>query len=422
MLRSLLLDLRPLETRAFRHWWLGSALSMFGTQLTSFALLYYVWVRTHDAALVGAVAVAEAVATIGAALFGGSLADRLDRHRVVLLTRSGQLASSLALAGIVVVPTRATIPLVFVLVAVSSGFGALGAPANRSFPALLLPPRHLAAGLALNRVAGQLSLLTGPLLAGAISAAWGVQVCFLIDAGTFAVALLSLLAVPALPPGDDGATGPRLRGIRGGVRLVVGSPVLLGAFATDIAATVLAMPVALFPVINDQEYGGSALTLGLFAPAIGLGGLVAATLSGRVTATARPGRLMLVSAAGWAAAIGCFGLGHVLWVGLGFLAIAGACDTVTVVSRTSIVQHAVPDSVRGGVNALDYLVGVSGPQLGNFRAGLVASATSGATSAALGGLASLAAIAGLAAALPALSQEPAHAPGSAEARQGRTRR
>ena len=167
---------------------------------------------------------------------------------------------------------------------------------------------------------------------------------------------------------------------------------LLGAFATDLAVTVLAMPAALFPVVNDQVYGGSPLTLGLFAPAIGLGGIVAGALSGRVTSSPRQGRLMLVSAGVWAGALVCFGLTSTLGVALACLAVAGAADTVTVVSRTSIVQHAVPDAVRGRVGALDYLVGVSGPQLGNVRAGLVASATSGATSAVLGGLASLAAV------------------------------
>jgi MFS family permease len=182
---------------------------------------------------------------------------------------------------------------------------------------------------------------------------------------------------------------------------VLGSPVLLGAFATDLAATVLAMPVALFPVVND-EHGGSAITLGLFAPAIGLGGIVAAGLSGRVTSTARPGRLMLVSAGVWGLALACFGLAPVLWLGLLCLAVAGAADTVSVVSRTAIVQHATPDPARGRVNALDYLVGVSGPQLGNFRAGLVASATSGAASAALGGLAALVAVAAVAAGSPSL--------------------
>jgi predicted MFS family arabinose efflux permease len=196
--------------------------------------------------------------------------------------------------------------------------------------------------------------------------------------------------------------GPDLRGLSAALRVVTGNPVLLGAFATDLAATVLAFPFALFPVINDQVYGGSPVTLGLFAPAVGLGGLLASALSGPMTRSPRPGRLMLVASALWATSLAAFGMGHVLWVALACLAVAGAADSVSVVTRSSLVQHATPDAARGRVGAIDFLVGVSGPQLGSFRAGLVASATSGATSAVIGGVASLVALAVVAATTPSL--------------------
>jgi MFS family permease len=156
-------------------------------------------------------------------------------------------------------------------------------------------------------------------------------------------------------------------------------------------------------------YGGSVVTLSLFAPAIGLGGIAAGSLSGRVSTSAQQGRLMLCSAAVWAGSLACFGLSHALWLALAFLVVAGAADTVTVISRTSIVQHATPDALRGRVNAIDYLVGVSGPQLGNFRAGLVASSTSGASSAFLGGAASLLALVAISVGTPSLRRYRAEA-------------
>jgi len=390
--RGYLLDVRPLrESPTFRAWWLGSALSTFGSQLTAFALLYYIWSTTHEAALVGGVALAQLVATVIGALLGGALADRLDRRQLVLWTRVGQLLGSVVLA-LVVINGNSAVPLIYLVAAVQTGFGAAGSPANRSFTARLLPSERLSAGLALSRLADQISLLVGPVAAGLITVTVGIRACFLVDAATFVPAMYGVARLPSMLP-ENSLARPGLSGVRGGVRLVFATPVLLGAFATDIAATVLAMPLALFPVINDQVYGGSPVTLGLFAPAIGLGGIVAGALSGRVTSSPRQGRLMLVSAGAWGTAIAGFGISHLLWVGLVFLAVAGAADTVTVISRTSIVQHTVPDSLRGRVNALDYLVGTSGPQLGNFRAGMVASATSGATSAVLGGFASLVGIA-----------------------------
>jgi MFS family permease len=402
--RGLLLDVRPLrESPTFRAWWTGSAVSLFGGQLTSFAVLYAVWTLTHSPAQVGGVAVAELGPTVVGALAGGSLADRLDRRRLLLVTRSGQLVCSLALALLVVVGTASVLAL-YAAVAVQSLFAAAGAPANRSFPARLLPPGRLSAGLALDRVAGQASLLAGPVVAGLVTAAWGVQVCFLVDAGTFVLAMYGVARLPATRPAPAGDPSGRHGGpgLLSGLRFVLSGPVLLGAFATDAAATVLAMPWALFPVVNDQVYGGSPVTLGLFGPAVGLGGIVAGALSGPVTASPAQGRLMLASAAVWGAALAGFGLSRELGVALACLAVAGAADTVTVVARTSIVQAATPDALRGRVSALDHLVGVCGPQVGNLRAGLVASATSGAASAALGGLACVVAVATVAVLTPSL--------------------
>ncbi len=407
--RGLLVDVRPLaESRAFRAWWLGSSLSVLGGQLTSFALIYYVWSTTHRAELVGGVALAQVVPTVLAALLGGALADRGDRRRLVIVTRAGQLIGSLLLA-VVVTTGSASIPLLYLVVAVETGFGAAGAPANRSFTARLLPGPRLTAGLALSRLADQVSLLAGPMVAGVVITLWNVQACFVIDAITFLAAMYGTYRLPVMRP-DEALARPDLRGLRGAVRLVVSTPVMLGAFLTDLAATVLAMPFALFPVINEQVYGGSVVTLALFAPAVGLGGIAAGALSGRVTSSRRLGRLMLCSATVWAASLVCFGSAHTLWVGLAFLAVAGAADTISVVSRSSIVQQATPDSLRGRVNALDYLVGVSGPQLGNFRAGLVASATSGASSALLGGVASLMALGAIALSTPSLRRYEAGSP------------
>ena len=399
--RGLLADVRPLrESPAFRAWWLGSSVSVLGSQLTTFAVAYDVWSVAHQPALVGGVALAALVPTVAGALLGGPLADRLDRRSLVLRTRAGQLAVAVALTGLSVAGA-ASVPVLYLAVALQTFFAALGAPANRSFPARLLPPGRLGAGLALGRLADQVSLLAGPFLGGLLTTTVGVQACFAIDAVTFVAALYGVAALPAMRP-ESVPGAPDLRGARAALGLVARTPVLLGAFATDLAATVLAMPVALCPVVNAERYGGSAVTLGLFAPALGLGGIAAGALSGRFTTSGRQGRVMLVSAAGWAGAIAGFGLAPGLGVALAFLVLAGAADTVSVISRTSLVQHATPDDVRGRVNALDYLVGVSGPQLGNFRAGLVAAATSGAASAALGGFAALAVVAVVAVATPAL--------------------
>jgi len=414
---SLLLDLRPLrENPTFRRLWAGSAISGLGTQIASFAVLYLVWERTQNAALVGMIGIAQAVPMFAFALAGGRLADAIDRRTLVLAARLGQLTASAALALIVIVGVDGIWPI-FLVIAVQSGLGAVSAPASKTFAVRLLSGEQLGAGLAVTNMVFQASMLIGPLIGGLLIAAGGVGVCLAVDAVTFLAALYGVARLPRMLPerADPAAgspagvaTGPgtaRDKGAAGilvALRLIRREPILIGVFLADVSATVLSMPIALFPVINAQEYGGSALTLGLFTPALAVGGVLMGTFSGRLTRASRQGMVMLVAGAVWGLALAGFGLVHSLWFALPALAIAGAADVASVVSRGTIVQRVTPDAFRGRVNALDYLVGAGGPQLGNLRAGLVASATSGATSAVLGGLAAAVGAVTIGFALPTL--------------------
>ena len=236
-------------------------------------------------------------------------------------------------------------------------------------------PALLPAGVALDVVAFQIGLLAGPALGGVIVGAWGVGWCLAIDALTYLGSLYGVLGLPAMRP-EPSDEAPGWRRALAGAKHVMKMPVLRGAFATDLAATLLVMPVSLFPAINDLRFGGRPETLGLFMSAIAVGGVVASLLSGRSSRSRRPGRVMLAAAATWAVGLLGFGLAEVLWLALFSLAVAGAADTLSVTSRGTIVQLQTPDSLRGRVTALDHLVGATGPDVGNMRGGFVASLTS----------------------------------------------
>ena len=168
--------------------------------------------------------------------------------------------------------------------------------------------------------------------------------------------------------------------------------------ATDLSATLLAMPIALFPLVNEIRFGGDPQTLGLFLSAVAVGGITAGLLSGTVTRRRRAGLVQLAAAAVWGLALAGFGLAGPLWLALGCLAVAGAADTVSVVTRSALVQLETPDAYRGRVSSVEHVIGVAGPELGNFRGGLLASATSASFSLVFGGLSALLAIAAVAAA------------------------
>ncbi len=175
-----------------------------------------------------------------------------------------------------------------------------------------------------------------------------------------------------------------------------------GALLTDLATTVLSMPISLFPLVNAERFGDDPRTLGLFLTALAAGGVAASVLSGAFTRLPRPGLVMLAGSGTWGIALTCFGLAPNRWVALAFLVLAGAADTVAVVSRSTIVQLHTPDDLLGRVAAAEQIVGQAGPDLGNMRGGLVADATSGRTALAAGGLLCVAAVALIGTATPGL--------------------
>jgi hypothetical protein len=244
-------------------------------------------------------------------------------------------------------------------------------------------------------------MLLGPALAGLVLARSGLTACYLLDAASVAVALYGIGRLPTMRP-EGTAARVGLRATWDGWRFLLRRPVLGGAVATDLAATVLAMPVALFPALNQERFGGDPRTLGLFLSAVAVGGTAAGLASGTFTRAARPGLVLLGAAATWAGALAGFGLVAGPAPTLGCLAVAGAADTVAVISRGTLVQLATPDAYLGRVVSVENVVGVGGPGIGNARAGAVAGLTSASTAAVTGGLACLAVLAVLYAAVPGL--------------------
>lgn len=389
--RHAFLDLSPLRTApVYRRLLFGQALSGLGGQLALVAVLFQVWDATGSPVWTGAVGMAHALPLMVFGLFAGAMVDRRDRRRVYLTAMTGQAVCSLLLAA-----QAFFLPLpvagLLAVVAAQGCFGAAAAPAARTFLPRLLPPEQLAAGLALTRVGFQTAMLAGPALGGLVLGLWGAGTCYAIDAVSFCAALYGAFGLPAVRP--EGVTSrPGVRGVLDGLAFLVRAPVVRAALVTDLAATVLSMPVSLFPLVNAERFGNDPRTFGLFLSAVAAGGVVASVLSGTFTRRARQGVVMLVGATAWGGALTAFAFAPDPWVGLGFLVVAGAADTVSVVARSTVVQLTTPNAMLGRVSAAEQIVGQGGPEVGNLRGGLVAAATSGTVALAGGGLACVAVV------------------------------
>jgi MFS family permease len=411
---SLIADIRPLrESPAFRRLWAGTTVSSAGSSFTGFAVMLQVYDLTHSPLAVGLVGVAQVVPILLIGLLGGSVTDTIDRRKLVLVTSSCLAAVSAAFAA-QAFAGLGLVWLLYALVAVQSSLTAIDRPARATFIPSLLPASQLSAGLALNQLSFQITLTVGPALAGLIAATphLGLRACYLVDTISFGAALYGVARLPAMRP-QPNARRPGPRAVAEGVRFIRRSQVLAGAFLADLNATVFGLPVALFPAINAERFGGNPVTLGLFTTAIGVGGLASAGLSGPLRHVRRPGRAMLWTVAIWGAAFAGFALASTLWLTLSLLAVAGAADAFTVVFRGTIVAAITPERLRGRVMAADYVVGAGGSQLGSLEAGALGSLTSPVISAFTGGLVTVVGALVLGLVLPAFTRYRREPDGSA---------
>lgn len=380
---------------------MSGLLSGVGSQMTNFAVLLQVFRLTHDSFAVGLVGLSIAVPGVVVALLGSSVSDGVDRRTLVLLATVSQAALSgllfwQASSGL------ADVSLLYVVVAVSAAVRGLSTPARRTFMANLLSQEQLGSGAAWQTLTMHLSLTAGPALAGVLTALVGLQSCYLVDSVSFLFALYAVARLPRMRP--EGARRPGWTATREGFSFVWSDRPILGALLADASATVFGMPVALFPAIDAARFSGNPETLGLMTTALAVGGVIGSILSGPTGRALKRGRGMLIAGAVWGGGLVGFGLAHVFWLVFMTLVVAGVGDVTAVVFRTALIQERTPDELRGRVSAAEHAVGAGVPQLGNFRAGLVASVTSPGLSAVGGGLGVIFAAGLIALVLPAFRE------------------
>jgi MFS family permease len=397
-LQLAIVDITPLRRhRDFRLLFAGRLVSFFGSMITSVAVPYQVYQLSHSTLLVGALGLVELAALVGFAMLGGALADATDRRKMVLLSEAGLMAGSLLMAW------NATLshPMLWLIFGVALLWGSLDALQRPSLDGLL--PRlvdrdELPAAGALSSLRGTVGMIAGPAIGGILIAVAGLPVTYLVDVATFLVGLGCLAMMSAVTPPVD-AERPSLRRVVEGIRYARSRPELIGTYVVDIVAMLFGMPMALFPAIAQNLGGASVLGLLYAAPAAG--SLVFYATSGWAKRVHRHGMGVIAAAIAWGLAIIGFGVVPGLAAALAFLALAGAADAMSGLFRSVIWNQTIPDSLRGRLASIELLSYSIGPTLGNFEAGVVASAFSVRTSIISGGVLCVIGCVLCAAALPA---------------------
>jgi MFS family permease len=405
----LLPDTAPLrESRSFRLLWIGQLISLSGSQLRLVALPYQIFLLTGSSFAVGLIGVFQAVPLLLLSLFGGVIADAVDRRRLLLITQVGLAAVSLSLA-IATQAGVATVPLLYVLTAVGACFSALDNPTRASLAPTLVERRLIRAAMALNQTIFQFALVFGSVLAGIIIARFGLAGAYWIDVGSFAAAFI-MVWLMRTPPRVVAERQPVLRSLLEGVRYLGVTRILLATMSLDFLATFFGSPRALFPYYADRVFHVGPEGLGLLYASMGAGALVAAVASGWTARVQRQGLTVLVAVAVWGLSIALFGVLDERWfvLALVLLAVANGADAVSSIFRGTILQLIVPDALRGRLNAINIMFVLGGPQLGQFESGAVAALWSPMASVVSGGVACVASVVAVAAWIPEIVRYRAH--------------
>ncbi|MFH8519781.1 MFS transporter [Streptomyces gelaticus] len=389
-------DLTPLRSSPdYRRLWFGNTVSWIGQGMTSLAVSLQVYDITGSALSVGLIGFCSFLPLVVFGLYGGAVADTIDRRKLGLASSAGSFVLSLVLVAITLAGVE-QVGLLYAIVGLQAACFAVNAPARSSMIARLLPPEQLPAANALTSMTGTTGTLVGPMLGGLVVGWWGYRAAYTVDALTFTASLYAMWRLPAMLPERKEGAGDKRASVADGLRFLGTRPNLRMTFFTDLCAMLLAHPRALFPVVAVLWYGGDAKTTGLLVAAPALGALLGGVFSGWLGRIRRHGLAVLLAVACWGTAIALFGLTRQLWLGLLFLALAGCADTTSMVFRNTMLQAAVPDEMRGRLQGVFIVVVAGGPRLGDFLAGSVADLTSPALAVTGGGIACVVAVALLA--------------------------
>ncbi|MFJ6392303.1 MFS transporter [Streptomyces sp. NPDC091972] len=368
-MRAAALDPRPLSVAAFRRLLLAQAAAYVGTMVTAVTVPVQVYALSHSSLYVGYTGLAGLLPIVVFGLYGGAVADRVDRRRLYLWASVGTWLITLALLAQALADLR-SVPFIIVLVSAQAATFAMSSAARGAIIPRIVPPDLIPAANTLYFTVGNLGQVAGPLCAGVFLALpGGFAWAYGVDAVLFTLLLYSAYRLPSVQPVHTGSSQGGLRSVWDGLRFISGNPVLWMSFALDIAAMVLAMPTALFPQVADTRFHGG---VGLLYTSIAIGSLAAGLFSGWIAKVRRQGVALAAAVAGWAVAIGLAGTTYRLWTAVVLLACAGAADLVSAVYRETILQTCAPDALRGRLQGVFTVVVAGGPRLGDLRAGAMA--------------------------------------------------
>jgi MFS family permease len=344
-----------------------------GSQMTAVAVPYQIYQLTHSSGWVGVASFCGLLPLIVFGLWGGAVADTMDRRTLMMLTNTGVAVASLALWVQAALHVD-SVALLIVLLMVQQGMFGMNSPVRQATIPRLVPPEELPAANALGGTIMSVGALIGPLLGGALIPITGLSTLYLIDACGLVVVLWAVVRLPALPPLEHAPRRARVGHIVEGFRVGLANSLLAWSFGVDLIAMIFGLPRALIPQLADTTFAHQHLALGWLYAAIPLGSLAGGLLSGSFSRLKRHGLMTILAVGFWGVAIIGFGLSDNLALAVFFLALGGAADLMSMVFRQSILQSVVDDELKGRMQGVFIVVVAGGPRIADLVHGVAGAA------------------------------------------------
>ncbi len=347
--------------------------SVAGSQMQIWALYWHIRTLSDQPAALSVIGLVRFVPILLFALFGGLIADRYDRRKIILITQTAMLGTALALAFLT---WSGQIQLwhIYLLTAIQAVAVSFDLPARQALIPNLLPRSVLPNAFSLNSIAGSLGAIIGPALSGLVIATLGQGYTYFFNGVTFIAVLVAIIAIGPVAQdlSPSNRAQPGFRAIGDGLHFILHKPIILSSMVLDFLATFFSSANTLLPFVAVDILHVSEIEYGWLAAAQSIGAVTTGLILSQRANIHRQGVILLGAVVAFGIATSVFGLSQVVWLTFLALIFVGASDSVSMIIRNTVRQLQTPDAMRGRMVGINQIFFQGGPQLGEIEAGLVA--------------------------------------------------
>jgi MFS family permease len=362
-----------LRHRGFCLLWAGLAISMAGSQMQVWALLWHIRELTDQPIALGGIGLARILPVLVFSLIGGALADTVNRRYVLFITQSVMALTALVLAWLTF-QDEITLWQIYLITAIQAVAVSFDLPARQALVPNLVPPDDLPNAFSMQSIAFQIGSIAGPALSGLVIAYWGLSSAYTINAVSFGAVIGALVLIGPVSQQVRPGVQARLNlgSITEGLRFIYSQPIIWSSMILDFIATFFSSANTLMPIFARDILHVGAIEYGWLSAAQSIGAMLAALVISQLNEIRRQGPVFLISVIGFGLATIAFGLARTIPIAMLALMLVGASDSVSTIIRNTIRQLQTPDYLRGRMTSVNQVFFMGGPQLGEMEAGVVA--------------------------------------------------